>query len=146
MLGKNLAIAIDKDSADGPKIAARMETDPAKAEAVVDKLTDLLHSRTAMNIPIEKAKDGNNLVIATDKEYAEQVLKGGNLGQSEAFKQAVPDTKGAVMVGYVDFQAVGSLSTKVNDDKDYAALRSAGISTRVTGDGEGEFTLRVVAK
>ena len=145
LLGKNLAIAIDKDSAERPKIAAKMETDPAKAEAVVDKLTDLLRNRTSMEIPIEKAKDGSNLVIATDKGYAEQVLKGGNLGQTEAFKQAVPDTKNAVMVGYVDFQAIGSLSSKVNRDKDYAALRSAGISTRVTGDGEGEFTLRVVA-
>ena len=146
LLGKNLAIAVDKDSADGPKVAARMETDPGKAEAVVDKLVNLLHSRTPANVPIKKAKDDDTLVIATDQGYAEQVLKGGNLGQSEKFKQAVPDTKGAVLVGYVDFEAAGSLSGKINSDKDYAALSSAGFSTRVTGDGEADFTLRVVAK
>ncbi|TDU86937.1 flagellar basal body-associated protein FliL [Kribbella voronezhensis] len=146
LLGKNLALAIDKDKADGPKIAARMETDPGKAEEVVDKLLNLMHSRTTANVPVKKAKDDDTLVIATDQGYAEQVLKGGNLGQTENFKQAVPDTKGAVLVGYVDFEAIGSLSSKVSSDKDYAALRSAGFSTRVTGDGEADFTLRVVAK
>jgi hypothetical protein len=146
LLGKNLSIAIDKDSSNGPKVAARIETDPGKAEAVVDKVTNLIRTRSTANVPIKKAKDDKTLVISTDQEYADQVLKGGNLGQSENFKQAVPDTSGAVMVGYVDFQAVGGLSERTSSDKDYAALRSAGLSTRITGDGQAEFTLRVVAK
>ncbi|MEU4289543.1 DUF3352 domain-containing protein [Kribbella sp. NPDC026596] len=146
LLGKNLAVAIDKDAANGPKIAARMETDPAKAEPVVEKLTTLLHERSSANIPIESAKDNDTLVLATDKDYAEQVLKGGNLGQTENFKQALPDTKGAVTIGYVDFESVGSLSPKFGSDKDLAALRSGGFVARSTGDGQAEFTLRVVAK
>ncbi len=146
LLGKNLAVAIDKDSANGPKIAARMETDPAKAEPVVEKLTTLLHERSSANVPIETAKDDDTLVLATDKDYAEQVLKGGNLGQSENFKQALPDTKGAVTVGYVDFEAAGSLSPRFSSDKDLAALRSGGFVARSTGDGQAEFSLRVVAK
>ncbi|WP_237744947.1 DUF3352 domain-containing protein [Kribbella catacumbae] len=146
LLGENLAIAIDKDSSNGPKIAARIKTDPAKAEQVVDKVLNLVRTRTPANIPLKKAKDAENLVISTDQEYADQVLKGGNLGQSENFKQAVPDTSGAVMVGYVDFEAIASLSKRINADKDYAALRSAGLTSRITDDGKGEFTLRVVAK
>jgi hypothetical protein len=146
LLGKNLAVAIDKDSANGPKIAARMETDPAKAEPVVEKLTTLLHERSSANIPIETAKDDDTLVLATDKDYAEQVLKGGNLGESENFKQALPDTKGAVTVGYVDFEAASSLSPRFSSDKDLAALRSGGFVARSTGDGQAEFSLRVVAK
>jgi len=146
LLGKNLAIAVDKETSNGPKIAARMETDPGKAEAVVDKVNNLISTRSSVNIPIEKAKDGDTLVIATDKAYADQVLQGGNLGQTESFKQAVPDSSGAVMVGYVDFEAVKSLSDRVSSNKDYDALRSAGYSIRVTGDGEADFTLRVVAK
>jgi hypothetical protein len=146
LLGKNLAVVVDKDSSDTPKIAARMETDPAKAEQIVDKVTGLIRRRTSSNVPIEKAKDGDTLVVATDKAYAEQVLKGGNLGETGNFKQAVPDTKGAVMLGYVDFEAAGSLTGQVADNKDLAALRSAGYVIRVTGDGEAEFTLRVVAK
>jgi hypothetical protein len=58
----------------------------------------------------------------------------------------VPDTSGAVAVGFVDFAAIGSLDEKIGNDKDYAALRSAGLTSRVTGDGQAEFTLRVVAK
>jgi hypothetical protein len=146
LVGKNLAVAVDKDSANGPKIAARMETDPAKAETVVQKLTTLLRQRSSSNIPIETAKDDDTLVVSTSKEYADEVLKGGNLGQAENFKQALPDTKGAVMIGYVDFEAAGSLSQRFADDKDLAALRSAGIVARSTGDGQAEFSLRVVAK
>lgn len=147
LLGKNLSVAVDKDSSNGPKIAARIETDPAKAEAVVDKVTELIQTRSPVGeIPIKKAKDDKTLVIATDQEYADEVLKGGNLGQSESFKQAVPDMSGAVAVGYVDFAAIGSLDEEIGNDKDYAALRSAGLTSRVTGDGQAEFTLRVVAK
>jgi hypothetical protein len=46
----------------------------------------------------------------------------------------------------VDFEAISSLSKRTSSNQDYAALRSAGISSRVTADGEGEFTVRVVAK
>ena len=108
LLGKNLAVSIDKDACNGPKIAARMETDPAKAEPVVEKLTTLLRKQSSANIPIETAKDDDSLVVATDQSYAEQVLKGGNLGGTDNFKQALPDTKGAVMIGYIDFEAAGS--------------------------------------
>ena len=146
LLGKNLAVAIDKDASKGPKVAARMETDPAKAEPVVEKLTSLLRSKTSADVPIEKAKDDDTLVVATDKDYAEQVLKGGNLGQSDNFKQALPDTKGAVTIGYVDFEAANSLSQRFGSDKDLAALRSGGFVVRSTGDGQAEFTMRVVAK
>lgn len=146
LAGKNLAVAIDKDAANGPKIAARMETDPAKAEAVVQKLTTLLRQRSSANVPIETAKDDDTLVVSTSKEYADQVLKGGNLGQAENFKQALPDTKGAVMIGYVDFEAASSIGQRFAEDKDLAALRSAGIVARSTGDGQAEFSLRVVAK
>jgi len=51
-----------------------------------------------------------------------------------------------VMIGYVDFEAAGSVSDRFADDKNLAALRSAGVVTRSTGDGEAEVTLRVVAK
>ncbi|TDW75856.1 DUF3352 domain-containing protein [Kribbella pratensis] len=146
LVGKNLAVAMDKDTANGPKIAARMETDPAKAEPVVQKLTSLLRQRSSADIPIETAKDDDTLVVSTSKEYADQVLQGGNLGGTDNFKQALPDTKGAVMIGYVDFEAAGAVSERFADDKDLAALRSAGIVTRSTGDGQAEFSLRVVAK
>ena len=146
LLGTNLAVAIDKDASQGPKIAARMETDPAKAEPVVEKLTTLLRRQSSANIPIESVKDDDTLVLGTAKDYAAQVLKGGNLGGSDNFKQALPDTKGAVMIGYVDFEAANSLSERISANKDVAALRSAGIVARSTGDGQAEFSLRVVAK
>ena len=103
-------------------------------------------SKKTVRMPIAKAKDGDTLVVATSQEYADAVLKGGNLGGTEAFKQAIPDAEGAVMLGYVDFPAVKSLTRGMGDDQDYNALRSAGIASRITGDGEAEFTLRVVVK
>ncbi|MFF0271049.1 DUF3352 domain-containing protein [Kribbella sp. NPDC004536] len=146
LAGKNVAAVIDKETDSGPKVALRMETDPSKAEPVVQKLTTLLHERSSANIPIETAKDGDSLVVATSKDYAEQVLKGGNLGSTDGFKQALPDTKGAVMIGYVDFGALGTFSERFGENKDLDALKSAGIVARSTGAGEAEYTVRVVAK
>ncbi|HZX02372.1 DUF3352 domain-containing protein [Kribbella sp.] len=146
LAGKNLAVAMDKDTANGPKIAVRMQTDPAKAEPVVQKLTTLLRERSSANIPIETAQNSDTMVVSTSKEYADQVLQGGNLGATDGFKQALPDIKNAVMIGYVDFAAVGALSPRVSDNQDLAALKSAGFVSRSSGDGEADFTLRVVAK
>ena len=146
LAGKNVAAVLDKETDSGPKVALRMETDPSQAEPVVQKLTTLLRERSSANIPIETAKDGDSLVVATSKDYAEQVLKGGNLGSTDGFKQALPDTKGAVMIGYVDFGALGTFSERFGENKDLDALKSAGIVARSTGDGEAEYTVRVVAK
>jgi hypothetical protein len=146
LLGKNFAVAVDRNADNGPKIALRSETDPAKAGEVVDKAMRLLRERSRLNIPIEKAQDGDTLVVATDKAYAEQVLKGGNLGDSDSFKQAIPDPKGAVLAAYVDFDGIGSLTEELKANKDAAALRAAGVTIRHTEGGQADFTLRVVAK
>jgi hypothetical protein len=71
LLGKNLAVAVDKDAADGPKIGARIETDPARAEEVVNKVTDLISTRTPLNVPIAQAKDQDTLTLATQQGYAD---------------------------------------------------------------------------
>ncbi|WP_432949583.1 DUF3352 domain-containing protein [Kribbella sp. CA-253562] len=147
LLGKNFAVAIDRDNGDeGPQIAVRTETDPAKAGAVADKVMRLVRERSGLNIPLEKAQDEDTLVVSTNRNHAEKVLKGGNLGESESFKQAIPDPKGAVLAGFVDFEAIGSLSEELKSNKDAAALRSAGVTVRHTEGGQADFTLRVVAK
>ncbi|MET7284136.1 DUF3352 domain-containing protein [Kribbella sp. NPDC005582] len=148
LLGKNLSLVVDKDASAGPKIAARLETDPAKAEPVITKLTTLLRQQTPVQVPIETAKDGDTLVVSTDKEYAAKVLGGGNLGASDSFKQALPDVKGATGIAYVDFDGVTSVMEAMGEksNADLKALRSAGMVARNTGNFEGEFTLRVVAK
>ncbi|WP_350277011.1 DUF3352 domain-containing protein [Kribbella sp. HUAS MG21] len=146
LAGKNLAAAIDKETDSGPQIAIRMQTDPAKAEEVVGKLTTILRQRSSGNIPIKTVKNDDSLVVATSEEYGKQVLQGGNLGETGNFKQALPDIKGAVMIGYVDFEAAGALSNRFSENKDLSALRSAGVVARSTGDGEAEYTLRVVTK
>jgi len=145
LLGKNFVAAIDKDS-DVPKIGLRMETDPAKAEAVVGKVQDLLRSQADLDVPIEQAKDADTLVVATEQAYADKLLTDGGLGKTEKFKQAIPDPQNAVMVGYVDLEAIAAMSDDLKSDEDLAALKSAGYTIRVTGDGEADFTLRVIAK
>jgi Protein of unknown function (DUF3352) len=147
LLGKNFAVSVDKSAgSDGPQVAAKMKTDPAKAEPVVDKIIAAARNQTGEDIPIKKAKDGETLVVATTQQYADQVLQGGNLGDTESFKLAVPEAKGSVMLGYVDFTAIESLVPQDKDNADLKVLRAAGVTSQATGDGEGEFTLRVVAK
>jgi hypothetical protein len=148
LLGKNLSVVVDKDASAGPKIAARFETDPAKAEPVVEKLTTLLRQQSPVQVPIETAKDGDTLVVSTDKEYAATVLESGNLGDSENFKVALPDVKGATGIVYVDFDNANGVLEAMGEktSPDVKAIRSAGLVARNTGNFEGEFTLRVVAK
>ena len=113
---------------------------------MVDKVTHLIRTRTPAEHPDREGQGRQDLVISTDQAYAEQVLKGGNLGATESFKQAVPDTSGAVMVGYVDFAAIASLT------EEQPRTRTSPLSARPVSpaasqsDGAGEFTLRVVAK
>jgi hypothetical protein len=73
-------------------------------------------------------------------------LQGGKLGDTEAFKAAIPDAKGSVSIGYVDFDGVKKIAGRELDNPDFNVLRSAGYTSRITGDGEAEFTVRVVAK
>lgn len=147
LLGQNFVVSVDKPASSSgmPNVAAKMTTDTAKAEAIVDKLIKAAEQQGSVDVPVSKVHDDKNLVVATSKEYAESVLKGGKLGDSEGFKQAVPNPKGSVMIGYVDFSAIGSLAMRDGDNPDFKALKSAGISSRITGDGEAEFSLRVVA-
>ncbi|GAA0615421.1 DUF3352 domain-containing protein [Kribbella sandramycini] len=148
LLGKNLSLVVDKDASAGPKFAARLETDPAKAEPVLKKLTTLMQQQAPVQVPLVTAKDGDTLVVSTDQAYAGQVLQGGNLGATENFKVALPDVQGATMLGYVDFTAAADIMEALDEkpNADVQALRSAGIVARNTGNFEGDFTLRVVAK
>ncbi len=147
LLGQNFVVAVDKEKpSDGlPKAGVKVLTDPAKAEAIVKKVSDVVGKETGVDVPLVTAKNDDTLVVATSKDYADRMLQGGKLGDTDAFKQAVPDPKGSMMLGYFDFAGLRSLAAEQTDDKDFQALKSAGYSARVTGTGEAEFTLRVVA-
>jgi hypothetical protein len=147
LLGENFVVTADRSmGSNGPRIAAKMKTDPAKAEPIVDKVVAALRKETGEAFPIAKARDGDRLVVATSKQYADQVLTGGSLGDTESFKLAVPETKDAMVLGYVDFAGIETLAPEETDHADFKALRSAGLTSRSTGDMTSEFTLRVVAK
>ncbi|MFC0629259.1 DUF3352 domain-containing protein [Kribbella deserti] len=144
LFGKSLAVSLDKSTDGGPKVAAKINTDPAKAAAVADKLLGIARSK-GREIPVVKVQDSDTLVLGTSQSYADEVLKDGNLGDSEAFKQAVPNTDNAIMLAYVDFEAVSAMQSRL-DNPDLKALRSAGLVSQVTADGKSDFTLRLVAK
>ncbi len=147
LLGENFVVVADKGAPEGglPKVAAKSKTDPSKAEPVVEKLVDIARKQSGVDAEIATAKNKDTLVVATSKEYADIVLKGGKLGDTDGFKLAVPDPKGSMMLGYVDFDGVRQLAPQQTESPDFKALKSAGYSARVTGDGEAEFNLRIVA-
>lgn len=147
LLGKNFAVAVDRETGEsGPNVAAVMKTDPAKAEQVIDKVLAAARKRGELPVDIQKAKNDDTLVIATSKAYAEKALQGGKLGDTEAFKAAIPDAGGSVSIGYVDLDGVKKTVGRDLGSADLDVLRSAGYTSRITGDGEAEFTVRVVAK
>lgn len=146
LLGKSFAVSLDKSSEGGPKVAAKSNTDPAKAGAVADKLLGIARNQGNVDVPIVKAQDSDTLVLATSQAYADEVLKDGGLGASEAFKKAVPNTDNAIVLAYVDFEALVGFAPRQLDNPDFKALKSAGLVSSQTANGDTEFTLRVVAK
>lgn len=146
LLGKSFAVSLDKSTEGDPKVAAKSKTDPGKAAEVADKLLGIARKEGNFDVPIAKAQNSDTLVVATSQAYADEVLKDGGLGASEAFKQAVPDTDNAIVLAYVDFEALAGFAPRQLDNPDVKALKSAGMVARLTPDGKSDFTLRVVAK
>jgi Protein of unknown function (DUF3352) len=81
------------------------------------------------------ARDG--YAVALDQSYATELARGGRLGDSPAFKRAVPDAGSAQAVGYLDFGALAKVLRAAGDkpDADLGALDSAGFSVTTSADG-----------
>ncbi|MGI5269624.1 DUF3352 domain-containing protein [Nonomuraea sp. CA-218870] len=147
LLGQNLTLAIDSEGLDTQQFKAglRIATDPAKAQAIVDRLQQSL---AAQGQPLQIAKVAGDGVftVATTDEYAKKLAGEGTLGESETFQAAIPDAGEATYGLFVDLDKVEKLylADMQGDEKaSVEVLRAVGLSGKVT-DTEMTFSLRLL--
>ena len=125
-----------------------IKTVPRDGDRAKSVLDDLL-VQSGADSQIVTRQSGNGLFVATNSGYLDSLSQGGNLGQDEAFKLAVPDADKSQVVFYLAVDGVEQQYLDQMKNSEYRdavkAIRAVGLSARVTGPGEGNFTLRVVA-
>jgi hypothetical protein len=145
LLGRSFTVSApqqDLTSADSFVVGGKIvSSDSARATALVDRLDQ------AMGGVITHTLEAGTLYLASDPAYVDTLKQGGGLGDTDAFKAALGDVGSANGVLFVDLDRIESAYLGDLDGDTRAAveaLRAIGASTRVTGDGEAAFSLRVV--
>ncbi|WP_460527896.1 DUF3352 domain-containing protein [Flindersiella endophytica] len=157
LLGNELTVALDEEGLQElvnggveegklPKVGLRSATDATKGKAVVNKVQQVL---TSSGVPFKlgSASGDGKVTVAADQAYADKLLAGGKLGDTEAFKAAISstDVTGAM---YVDVDKLEKLYIdKVPADAKawLQPIRAVGATTTGTDDG-GSYSLRVVVE
>lgn len=153
LVGQSLAFSVGpdildtgsmQDMAEAP-VAYRVQTDTEAANALIDRI---LAEEGGGEVLVRREDDGV-LTLGLDQAYVDTVASGGSLGGVSTFESAVPNAEDADGIFYLDLNAFEDEYLPEIEDPDARAsvqeIAALGISSRWTGDGNAEFTLRVVA-
>ena len=111
LLGKSLSLSLggdapaDLDSLEGPgdlSLGAIIRGDSDAIEDVIAKLEQRSGSSLEELEVTKKSEDGK-VVIASNSEYADELLGEGSLSDDDGFEDAVPNADDAQMILYADF-------------------------------------------
>jgi hypothetical protein len=115
LAGKSLAVGVGSgfdletlaNSSDGSgvPVAAKIEGDVGRVEAVLDKIRGRMGGGRT---PLDSDSSGDMVVVGPDAAYRKAVLKDGGLGTSDAFTRVVPKAEDASAVLFVNFDAGGN--------------------------------------
>lgn len=161
MVGESMAVSVGPEVVDLAEtggmsgipqipVAYRVQTDVEAANALIDQALAAGGADEAAQFLVRRDDDGV-LTLGVDQRYVDAVAEaeGGSLGESSAFQAAVPGGDDADAVLYVDLNAFEDLyltsieDTDVRDSLEQVA--GFGVSSQLDEDGNGEFTMRVVA-
>lgn len=150
LLGSRLTLSLPKQDLQAmggssvPTIGLESVTsDPARAEAVVTKVTEA----SGVDNLVSHQVDGDTLFLATTPDYLKALTATGSLGSTARFTTAVPDADGATASAYVDLEALRPQLTQgaSADAKPLLqSLTAAGFSAKIGTDGSGSFSFRVL--
>ncbi|MGW7477837.1 DUF3352 domain-containing protein [Nonomuraea muscovyensis] len=148
MLGKNLTVAVDSEGLASQQIkgGVRIVTDPAKAQAVFDKVQRAMTAGGGAAPQIAKVAGDGTFTLATTQEYAQKLSEEGALGDSETFQKAVADGADANFALFVDLDKVEKLylaNLQGEEKANLQVLRAVGLSGKQSAD-EATFSLRVL--
>ncbi|MGP4093902.1 DUF3352 domain-containing protein [Nonomuraea sp. KM90] len=148
IFGKNFTVAVDSEGLDSDQIkgGVRIATDPAKAQAILDKIQRAMTQSGQPAPQIAKVSGDGVFTVATTDEYAKKLAEEGTLADSETFQTAIPNAADVNYALFVDLDKVENLYLKSmeGDDKANAqVLRAVGLSGTQT-DSEATFSLRLL--
>ncbi|MCF6467164.1 hypothetical protein FAF44_01885 [Nonomuraea sp. MG754425] len=148
ILGQNFTVAVDSEGLDGQQIkgGVRVVTDPAKAQAILDKVQQALTQQGATSPQIAKVAGDGVFTVATTDEYAKKLAEEGTLGDSETFQTAIPNAGEVNFALFVDLDKVENLylgSMQGDEKANLQVLRAVGLSGTQT-DSEAAFSLRLL--
>ncbi|MCW2538557.1 MAG: hypothetical protein JWN95_282 [Frankiales bacterium] len=149
-LGTDLVAGLDLSRGlDTPSVGVRSKTDPAAAAKAIDSLEQALAAQQ-MSPGLRMLKTPDGVVVANSDSYAAAMAStsGKRLGDSAAFRTAVPDQAGATAIGYVNLDVLSAAAQKAgassDDLKALHAFKAVGLSVSTT-DGSTLLRVRLVA-
>lgn len=127
--------AMNGGPADVP-VGITIEGNPAEIETVLDKIRPQLGDDASF---LETESDDDSVIISPNADYRSTLLKGGNLGDSKAYKAVVEGADDASVVLFVNFDAGDNwLAGLAGDDAEAAEniepLSAFGIAAWRDGD------------
>lgn len=106
---------VNSDSPEGLPIGVKIKGEPDNIEGVLDKIRSQMG--TEGELLVSESDDGV-IAIGADEGYVSELLKDGNLGDSDAFKNVIREADQASSIFFVNFDAGdGWLAELAGDDK-----------------------------
>jgi hypothetical protein len=148
LLGDNLVAALDGGDSQELQVGARLTTDVARAQRVLDALA----SAGGEDFTVARKRVGDDgLVVASTKAQAERLAATGTLGENSAFRAALPDLDDADLALWVDVKGVlavvlGGLGGSTGEpDDNLEPIDGIGVTVSSRDEGSGSFRFRLVA-
>ncbi len=106
---------VNSDSPEGLPIGVKVRGEPDEIEGVLDKIRSQMGTEAEL---LTSESDDDVIAIGADDAYVSELLKDGNLGDSDAFKNVVREADQASSIFFVNFDAGdGWLAELAGDDK-----------------------------
>jgi hypothetical protein len=141
LIGSQTVLAVAGDASNPSYGAVTKTADPARAKEVAERLLGKVDSK----VTIVQQQTSDGLVLASSQEYLAKLASGrGGLGNTDRFRNAVPDAGSSQFVIYVDVQRLIALRGEGGDiPADVRPLQAVGISAASQG-GSSTIHVRVV--
>lgn len=140
-VGSDTAVAV---GANGPEPEVALKTNGDRS--IIDKLVGM--DPDGMSGITVKDGEDDTIVVASSDSYADKVGSEDGLGDSDAFKDAVPDADDASSIAYVDVtKAVDAFGDELDDEERENIEPLSAIGFSLNGeDDHADFRLRVTTK
>jgi hypothetical protein len=146
LAGDSAAVALGSDfdpdvffsSSDGSDIpvAVKIQGDPDEIEKVLDKLRDMAGPQANV---LESDANGDTIVIGPNEDYRSEVLKDGDLGDNDVFKDVVREAGQANTILFVNVNSFEDAIAELADGDDefidnLKPIAGFGVTAWVDGD------------